>query len=487
MRADRGPGPGAPVRGARLTPDDRPVPRHRPNRGERHVEDPRRFHRTSCQSIDLASVCAHICACRRGRDGRLRDRARRGHQPGLRRGRDRRPRRRPRAAGLPQGRAGAGSSARRGSEYSVRIRNINGGRLLAVTSVDGVNVISGETASPAQSGYVLDPYACADIAGWRKNLARTAAFYFTELPDSYAARTGRPDNVGVIGVAVFRERIPPVLGKIGQSRANELDGANAPAAYPPASRGATRGCGRRCGGGRRRRPNRGRRKPRRRTCAGGRTRNAASRPRRCTCRPRGPAGGQARHRPRPQRDLARADGGVRARELAAGGGRSPSATTAARTWSRWACCRHRSRTCRRGRRRSRPGRASRRIRPGERVPIDGRIESAECPGDRGARTRARRVGNRRDLSDAAMREGGGFVPQRNAGCDPRGPLAYSRAMPAQPRSSCRRRGADARVRRGRRRRLRRALRAPQGRQLSLPAAPLRQRRHRRRDCSRTCG
>ena len=122
-----------------------------------------------------------------------------------------------------------------GREYSVRIRSISGGRLLAVPSVDGVNVISGETASPAQSGYVLDPYTSLDIAGWRKNLARTAAFYFTELPDSYAARTGRPDNVGVIGVAVFRERIPPVLGKIGQSRANELDGANAPAAYPPAS------------------------------------------------------------------------------------------------------------------------------------------------------------------------------------------------------------------------------------------------------------
>jgi len=122
-----------------------------------------------------------------------------------------------------------------GREYSVRIRSINGGRLLAVTSVDGVNVISGETASPAQSGYVLDPYASVDIAGWRKNLARTAAFYFTDLPDSYAARTGRPDNVGVVGVAVFRERIPPVPGKIGQSRANEMDGADAPSAYPPAS------------------------------------------------------------------------------------------------------------------------------------------------------------------------------------------------------------------------------------------------------------
>jgi hypothetical protein len=34
-----------------------------------------------------------------------------------------------------------------------------------------------------------------------------AAFYFTSLPDSYAARTGRPDNVGVIGIALFRERV----------------------------------------------------------------------------------------------------------------------------------------------------------------------------------------------------------------------------------------------------------------------------------------
>jgi hypothetical protein len=31
-----------------------------------------------------------------------------------------------------------------------------------------------------------------------------ASFYFTSLGDSYAARTDRPDNVGVIGVALFR-------------------------------------------------------------------------------------------------------------------------------------------------------------------------------------------------------------------------------------------------------------------------------------------
>jgi hypothetical protein len=94
-----------------------------------------------------------------------------------------------------------------GNEYAVRVRNASGERALAVMSVDGVNVISGDTASPAQSGYVLGPSESADISGWRKDMTRTAAFYFTALPDSYAARTGRPDNVGVIGVAVFRERV----------------------------------------------------------------------------------------------------------------------------------------------------------------------------------------------------------------------------------------------------------------------------------------
>lgn len=96
-----------------------------------------------------------------------------------------------------------------GGEYAVRVCNPTGGRLLAVTSVDGVNVISGDTAAPSQSGYVLDAYACLGIEGWRKSLSRTAAFYFTDIGDSYAARTGRPDNVGVIGVALFREKRPP--------------------------------------------------------------------------------------------------------------------------------------------------------------------------------------------------------------------------------------------------------------------------------------
>lgn len=98
-----------------------------------------------------------------------------------------------------------------GHEYAVRIRNCTNGRVLVVTSVDGVNVISGDTASPSQSGYVLDPWGSVEITGWRKSLDRTAAFYFTDLGNSYAARTGRPQNVGVVGVAVFQEKPQPIV------------------------------------------------------------------------------------------------------------------------------------------------------------------------------------------------------------------------------------------------------------------------------------
>jgi hypothetical protein len=95
-----------------------------------------------------------------------------------------------------------------GHRYAVRLSNLGAERVLVVLSVDGVNAVSGETAAASQGGYVLDPWETADIAGWRKSLEDIAAFVFTDLGDSYAARTGRPDNVGVIGIAVFRERVP---------------------------------------------------------------------------------------------------------------------------------------------------------------------------------------------------------------------------------------------------------------------------------------
>jgi hypothetical protein len=106
-------------------------------------------------------------------------------------------------------------AGRPGATYRVDLRNRDGRRLLGVLSIDGVNAITGDTAAWNQTGYVLDPYRQFGVSGWRKNMAQVAAFEFADLPDSYAARTGRPGNVGVIGVAVFEER--PVVVPIARN------------------------------------------------------------------------------------------------------------------------------------------------------------------------------------------------------------------------------------------------------------------------------
>ena len=131
-----------------------------------------------------------------------------------------------------------------GNEYAVRVRNVAGEDLLAVVSVDGVNVVTGQTAQTSQGGYVLGSYASLDVSGWRKSMQRTAAFYFTTLPDSYAARTGRPDDVGVIGVALFRRKPPePVAIEPYRPRPfakQESSAGASPPAAPSAERSESR-------------------------------------------------------------------------------------------------------------------------------------------------------------------------------------------------------------------------------------------------------
>ena len=108
---------------------------------------------------------------------------------------------------LPQYRDGAQRwiAGEKGHRYSVRLRNGSAERVLVVVSVDGLNAITGEVAAPGQTGYVLNPWQTADISGWRKSSDEVAKFVFTSPQGSYASRTGRPDNIGVIGIAVFRE------------------------------------------------------------------------------------------------------------------------------------------------------------------------------------------------------------------------------------------------------------------------------------------
>jgi hypothetical protein len=118
-------------------------------------------------------------------------------------------------------------AGRPGARYSIMIQNHRGERLLAVTAVDGINVISGETGAWGQSGYVFSPGESYEIAGWRKSNAEIAAFNFTAAGNSYAERTGRPANVGVIGVALFLERPArfPWLDRQSLNRKSEEPGS----------------------------------------------------------------------------------------------------------------------------------------------------------------------------------------------------------------------------------------------------------------------
>ena len=136
-----------------------------------------------------------------------------------------------------------------GHRYAVRMSNRTGERVLVVLSVDGVNAVTGQTAGSDQAGYVLGPWESAEITGWRKSYSDVAQFVFTALEDSYAARTGRPDNVGVIGMAVFRERrvepvyVPPYTPPVAERDDRQYDGgpyaaerkatSNAATAAPP--------------------------------------------------------------------------------------------------------------------------------------------------------------------------------------------------------------------------------------------------------------
>jgi hypothetical protein len=99
---------------------------------------------------------------------------------------------------------------RDGQRYNVRVYNHTGRRVEAVVSVDGRDVLSGKPGDyKHQRGYIVPAYGSVLIDGFRTSLSSVAAFRFTSPDDSYSARMGTPENVGVIGAAFFSENQPP--------------------------------------------------------------------------------------------------------------------------------------------------------------------------------------------------------------------------------------------------------------------------------------
>jgi hypothetical protein len=94
-----------------------------------------------------------------------------------------------------------------GARYTLRVSNHSSRRIEAVVSVDGRDAVDGKPADVrSKRGYLVPAWGSIDIDGWRISHAEAAAFRFSSVPDSYAARTGSAREVGVIGVAVFPER-----------------------------------------------------------------------------------------------------------------------------------------------------------------------------------------------------------------------------------------------------------------------------------------
>jgi hypothetical protein len=102
--------------------------------------------------------------------------------------------------------------AKNGSEYSINIRNNRVERVLAVCTVDGINVLNGE-AGASKAGYVINGFSAVEIKGFRTSNEKVTAFAFSDKHSSYASEAdvtgGDVSNCGVIGVQIYAEKWKP--------------------------------------------------------------------------------------------------------------------------------------------------------------------------------------------------------------------------------------------------------------------------------------
>jgi len=139
--------------------------------------------------------------------------------------------------------------AREGEEYELRIHNPLGVRVAVALAVDGLNTIDARhTAAFNSSKWVIGPYQTITISGWQMSSSRARRFYFTTETDSYGARIGQTENLGVISAVFFRERERrPIIvtPQQGSSRAQDDEREEGqPAPRPRANSSASSGTAR---------------------------------------------------------------------------------------------------------------------------------------------------------------------------------------------------------------------------------------------------
>lgn len=95
---------------------------------------------------------------------------------------------------------------RKDTRFSIRIRNNSYSRRLFVPTIDGLSVMNGEEGRFDSGGYIVEPHKSITIDGWRTSDNEVASFYFSSPEGSYRKKMKKGDNLGIIGVAVFREK-----------------------------------------------------------------------------------------------------------------------------------------------------------------------------------------------------------------------------------------------------------------------------------------
>lgn len=92
------------------------------------------------------------------------------------------------------------------TEFEIELKNHKPHRVMAIVSVDGLDVIGGKPATNESSGYIIPANDSVRIKGFRKDNETVGSFKFTSRDNAYSESQGQGGNQGVISVRFFDEK-----------------------------------------------------------------------------------------------------------------------------------------------------------------------------------------------------------------------------------------------------------------------------------------
>jgi hypothetical protein len=110
---------------------------------------------------------------------------------------------------------------RESTEFSIQIKNSSFEDIEAIISLDGLSILDGKQAGNKSSGFVVKAYNSAKLDGWAISNQQAKAFFFTAGSNSYAAKTKKASNIGVIGAMIFRKKQPKMVWRNNLLQTNQ--------------------------------------------------------------------------------------------------------------------------------------------------------------------------------------------------------------------------------------------------------------------------